>query len=223
MGITLNIGLVIALLSLSGFSRVSNIKFQALSYYAAESGTEASLYKVRKSGEDVGSLDAVASQSDLGTSWQSSGQIATQAIQEDLEQDKSLVLYLYNPEIWQCGISLLQLTWQDTCSNNSLLEVAQISPIADQTEFDNLNWSTAQVQGFFRGDPFVIANNGTVFLYLNSSAVYVIKITAKDCYVNYLKIEGKDSSGNAVLLNTENIITSTGSAGDIKQSIRVSM
>lgn len=225
MGICLNIGLVIVLLALAGMFRSRYIKSQTLSYYAAESGMEASLYKIRKGGGEVETLNIVdVINPETGAVWQSSGKVQTQAIEEDLEENRSLVLYLYNTETWVTGISTLEITWQDTCQNQSNLEVAKIYPVADQTQFDNLDWNNAtELQSFARDNPAIVSAGGAVSLSLFSQVVYAIKITAKNCYVNYLRVVGKDSDDQVVNFNAENIIISTGAIGDVKQTIRISM
>ena len=259
MGLALNIGLVIAFLSLGGFNRTKNIKSQALSYYAAESGTEASLYKVRRGGTEIEKLginpvgicsnDLATSCSndsdcgtnsnclyniitETGTSWQAKGQITTPAIQEDLEKDRSLVFYFYNPEDWQSGLSSLQIKWDDTCQNLSALDIEQFYPITNQAQLDNLPWEDGENNTlglwYVRESPNrnasdVIANDGSKFIFLNPALAYAIKITARNCYVNFLEVKGLDESGNAVNLNLESIITTTGSIGNVKQTIKVSM
>ncbi|MFH0820003.1 MAG: hypothetical protein V1892_03150 [bacterium] len=224
MGITLNIGLVIATLALSGFSRARNIKLQSLSYYGAESGVEYSLFKVRKGGSEIGNLNINAA-TESGVSWESAGKIFSLEIFEDLEEDKSIILYLYNPDTWTSGINRLLIKWNDTCYGSSVLEIKYYE-INEQTDLNNLNWTGKITREWIQEET---TPPGTIEdLFLNSNNAYAMKITVKNCYVNVLNINpqvynyttGQYEETN---INIENVITSTGASGDVKQTIRVSM
>lgn len=225
MGLALNIGLIIAVLTLSGLNRSGALRSQAVSYYAAESGIESSLYKTRKAGLEIADfLDEAEANIETNASWQASGKIETQSLVEDLEENQSLILYLYNPESWGSGIKELSFNWQDTCSGNSVLSVWLTSPIEDQADFDNIDWFSGYIYRYdYLYSQVTYGEQGLVLLSLEDAAAYGIKLIANNCYINYLKIEGKDASGNVVPLNLESVITATGSSRDVKQTIRVSM
>lgn len=250
MALVLNFSIVIAVLSLSHLGRINKIKSQSLSYYGAESGIENGLFKIRKGGQEISKLDKNVITAE-GINWQVKGMNLSGEVFEDLEKDKSIVLYLYSPDTWQSGIDKLEINWSDTCNDASMMEIKLKYPIEEQADLDNIDWDPTKVQEvreYWRSE-IEKTENDSFDLFLNNQTAYALKITAKFCYFNFFKIVGKknaptcdggDTPGFAcstdndcvgegavctdiVPLNIENVITSTGSVGDVKQTIRVSM
>lgn len=230
-------GLGIGAIILNEIKQARNIDFSTVAYYAAESGVEQALYKLRKEdavlncpigecGENgfcsAGDYEAcIRERGDLSnqSSWKRTITDREAQVYGKINKDNSLQVDLYDPEGGTAaGIESVKIEWTPQCvpPPDSIIEVSYISwdPAA--------GWSISSEQKFkYSTLVSPVINNGFI-----SSKSYRLRIKALYCDVSNVVVTawGSDNASPPQIdIPAKIVLTSMGEYGALRQAVKMTM
>lgn len=227
----------ISAIILNEIKQARNIDFSTVAYYAAESGVEQALYKLRK--EDAllacpsGECDpsGFCSAGDRESCLRSNGDLSNQSswtrtvtdkewqIYGTIKKDESLQVDLYDPEGGTAaGVESIKIEWTPQC----------VSPAASTIEVGYISWDPAvgwsvSSEQRFKYSALVspVINNG-----FTSTKSYRLRIKAIFCDISNLVVTawGNDNAeAPQKEIPARIVLNSIGEYGTLRQAIRMTM
>lgn len=184
-----------------------------VAYYAAESGVEEALFKVRRDGVMP---DAVVSPQAMGNgaSWTRTVAPSEPVVYAGtLAQDALVEIALYDPDqpTTETPVASVSVSWTDDCGGCSVLEAAMV--------------------GWQSGGPIIWDPNAATYLFSGGSAslsamtgrLYRLRLLARGSDLMNVQIRAYDSSGQAVEVPGRVKVVATGIYVNVRQSLTITM
>lgn len=239
MASVMTAGLAIGAIIINEIRQARNIDFSSIAYYAAESGVEQALYKLRKEdavlvcpGTSSCDENGFCTSPDKEACLRSEGSLTNQSSWSRTVTDKELSIYgklkknetlqvdLYDPDniTAAAGVESVKIEWTPQCvpPNTSTIEVSYIAWKPAE------GWSTSTEQRFkYSSTSSPVINNS-----FSSTKSYRIRIKALYCDISNLIVTAwanNDGGAPQVQIPARIVLNSKGSYVNLRQAVKMTM
>jgi hypothetical protein len=240
MTAALGIGAII----LNEIRQARDIDFSTVAYYAAESGVEQALYKIRKedallgcptgacdvngycssgdscAGDIVNGVSSFRNTLDNQSSWSRIITDKEGQIYGKIDKDNSMQVDLYDPEgTAAAGVESIKIEWTPQCAAPGDVSMIEVSYIGWDPA---VGWSAATEQKFKYSAP----ESPAVINVFSNTKSYRVRIKALYCDVSNVRVTawGSENAGNPpISIPARIILTSTGQYGTLRQAVKMIM
>lgn len=237
-------GLAIAAIILNEIRQARNIDFSVVAYYAAESGAEQALYKIRKedallgcsagtcdasgycgsgepcAGNMVGGLSVFGSNLGNQSSWSRTIADKETPVYGKIKRNETFQVDLYDPEGGTAaGVESVKIDWTPECTP-SIIEVGYIA-------WDpGTGWSAASEKKFKYSADYALGGGEATINAFAANKSYRLRIKALFCDVSNLTVTawGNDNAAPpSKPIPARIVLNSTGSYGTLRQAVKMTM
>lgn len=230
-------GLGIGAIILNEIKQARNIDFSIVAYYAAESGIEQAIFKLKKedavlncpigacgengfcSGGEGEACLAANGNLDNNASWERTIVDREPQIYGKIDKDDSMQVDLYDPEGGVAtGVESVKIEWTPEC----------VPPASSEIEVGYINWDpsigwSSSVEQKFKYSALAspVINNG-----FSSSKSYRLRIKALFCDISNVIVTAWENDNAAPLqkeIPARIVLNSVGKYGTVRQAIKVTM